>query len=127
MQWQEAETPKRRLGRGREVEPREAGLEVRYGGIVAMGLEDWLVQKHPHVDASETEMMARQSTIAVLLVTVVVLLTTGIAFPWVATRDRGTWPNDWPKELDPLRDQARTIEIATLIQQTIYEITFTRT
>ena len=24
--------------------------------------------------------------------------------------DKGTWPNSWPKELEPLRKQARTLE-----------------
>ena len=42
----------------------------------------------------------------------------------VVTSEKGTWPKDWPKEMEPLRKSARTIDIGTLIQQKIYEIRF---
>lgn len=42
----------------------------------------------------------------------------------VFPQDKGTWPKDWPKELEPLRESARTIGIGTGIQQNIYEIRF---
>lgn len=43
----------------------------------------------------------------------------------ISTSDSGTWPQTWPAELDPLRKQARTIGVATGIQQDIHEIPFT--
>jgi hypothetical protein len=39
--------------------------------------------------------------------------------------DRGLWPEDWPKELEPLRKQARTWE-GPLLPQRTYEISFTK-
>lgn len=42
----------------------------------------------------------------------------------VMTDNTGRWPAEWPKELEPLRASARTIGIATGIQQSIYEIEF---
>jgi hypothetical protein len=38
--------------------------------------------------------------------------------------ETGMWPKSWPKELEPLRQNARTIETATLIHENIYEIHF---
>lgn len=35
---------------------------------------------------------------------------------------RGAWPQDWPKELEPLRETSRTLGIGTGIQENIYEI-----
>ncbi|MGA2440904.1 MAG: hypothetical protein ABSH08_08090 [Tepidisphaeraceae bacterium] len=51
----------------------------------------------------------------------------GLAFfarALVLREPSGNWPVDWPKVLDPLRSAARTVGIATGIQQNIYEITF---
>jgi hypothetical protein len=48
-----------------------------------------------------------------------------LTFAAVMTRESGTWPKDWPADLEPLRSSARTIEVGTGIQQTIYEICFT--
>jgi hypothetical protein len=39
--------------------------------------------------------------------------------------DRGTWPESWPKELEPLRKQARTLE-GPLLPQLHYQIPFTK-
>ena len=38
--------------------------------------------------------------------------------------DRGDWPETWPAELDPLREQSRTLE-GGLIELVVYEIPFT--
>src|SRR5258708_4199665 len=54
-----------------------------------------------------------------------VLLTVGVASALVMTQDKGTWPADWPKALEPLRANARTIEVANGTQENVYEITFT--
>jgi hypothetical protein len=42
----------------------------------------------------------------------------------VTSHGKGTWPASWPTELDSYREQARTIEVATGTQETIYEIPF---
>lgn len=52
------------------------------------------------------------------------LLTAVIARAVIMTDSTGRWPTDWPKSLDPLRDHARTIDVANGTQESIYEITF---
>ncbi|MDB5289414.1 MAG: hypothetical protein JWL69_655 [Phycisphaerales bacterium] len=39
--------------------------------------------------------------------------------------DKGDWPASWPKELEPLRKQARTL-VGPMIAQQHYEIPFTK-
>jgi len=36
----------------------------------------------------------------------------------------GTWPDTWPKELEPYRHNAKTVEVAHGVQETDYEIPF---
>jgi len=38
--------------------------------------------------------------------------------------DKGTWPKSWPKELEPLRKQSRTLQ-GSLVNLMFYEIPFT--
>jgi len=38
--------------------------------------------------------------------------------------ERGTWPEGWPKELEPLREQSRSLT-GSLANRTVYEIPFT--
>jgi hypothetical protein len=38
--------------------------------------------------------------------------------------DKGTWPKSWPKELDPLRKQSRTIQ-GSLLDLITYHVPFT--
>ncbi len=38
--------------------------------------------------------------------------------------EKGNWPKSWPEELEPYRKQARTMLVATRIQQNVYEIPF---
>ncbi len=45
-------------------------------------------------------------------------------FALVTIQGSGTWPRSWPKELDSLRDRARTVGVANGIQETVYEIPF---
>jgi hypothetical protein len=52
------------------------------------------------------------------------ILTAVVARALVMTESRGSWPADWPKAMEPLRHHARTFEVATGIQENIYEITF---
>src|SRR5690606_31568918 len=39
--------------------------------------------------------------------------------------DQGAWPDSWPKELEPLRKQSRTLT-GGILNQTHYEIAFTK-
>jgi hypothetical protein len=48
------------------------------------------------------------------------LANTAIAI--IGINDRGTWPEDWPAELEPLRESSRTIMVGTGIQENVYEI-----
>ena len=43
----------------------------------------------------------------------------------VGTSTEGLWPTNWPPEMEALRKSARTISVATGIQENIYEIVFT--
>jgi hypothetical protein len=38
--------------------------------------------------------------------------------------ETGMWPKSWPKELEPLRNNARTYNVATALHEIIYEIHF---
>lgn len=51
-------------------------------------------------------------------------LASSVCFALVMTVSEGTWPDSWPKELEALRDQARTVDVAHGIQETVYEIPF---
>jgi len=51
-------------------------------------------------------------------------LVSGLCFALVMTDDKGTWPASWPKELEPLRGQAKTVCVAHGIQENVYEIPF---
>jgi hypothetical protein len=55
----------------------------------------------------------------------VALLAAGLCLALVQLSDEGHWPDTWPEELDALREQARTLGVATGIQETVYEIPFT--
>lgn len=59
-----------------------------------------------------------------LAVAVLRCLASSVCFALVITASEGTWPDSWPKELDALRDQARTVDVAHGIQETVYEIPF---
>jgi hypothetical protein len=51
-------------------------------------------------------------------------LASSVCFALVITASEGTWPDSWPKELEALRGQARTVDVAHGIQETVYEIPF---
>lgn len=42
----------------------------------------------------------------------------------VLSNKGGNWPDSWPRELEPLRSQSTTIDVAHGIQETLYEIPF---
>ncbi|HUW56251.1 MAG TPA: hypothetical protein VMZ92_06420 [Planctomycetota bacterium] len=61
---------------------------------------------------------------AVVLPAVVLAVTA--AFGAVMVGKGGTWPDSWPRELEPYRDRATTVGVAHGIQETVYEIPFDR-
>ena len=67
--------------------------------------------------------MTRKCTLSIRAL-VFVLLMGGFASAVVMISDKGDWPADWPKSLEPLRGSARTLEVAAGNQENIYEITF---
>jgi len=46
---------------------------------------------------------------AIVLLAVIALGTAASVFADYSVRDEGMWPKSWPKELEPLRKQARTL------------------
>ena len=58
------------------------------------------------------------------LVGLVLALSLATGWALVMEEKGGHWPADWPKELEPLRERAQTIGIATGLQETIYQIPF---
>lgn len=40
----------------------------------------------------------------------------------ISVSDKGRWPSDWPAALEPCREKARTIMVATGIQEDVHEI-----
>lgn len=60
-------------------------------------------------------------------VTAVALVIVAFSFPAqsrVITTNQGSWPEDWPEELEPLRERARTIEVSHGVRELVYEIPF---
>lgn len=57
-------------------------------------------------------------------VVVVCVLSSSLCFALLMAVESGTWPDSWPKELEPFRKQARTVDVAHGIQETVYEIPF---
>jgi hypothetical protein len=55
------------------------------------------------------------------------LLGSACAASWalIGVQDRGNWPDHWPKELAPLRANAKTIMVAHGIQEDVHKISFT--
>jgi hypothetical protein len=47
------------------------------------------------------------------------------AYGLYSVANRGTWPESWPKELEPLRKQSRTL-VGPMLPQLHYEIPFTQ-
>lgn len=57
-----------------------------------------------------------------LLLACAVLLMTISVHAAVFTEERGSWPENWPEVLEPLRGTSKTIGVGTGIQENIYEI-----
>jgi hypothetical protein len=58
------------------------------------------------------------------LAAAVFLVTFSAVYADYAVVDRGIWPDQWPKELEPLRNQARTLE-GPMVLNRHYQIPFT--
>lgn len=65
--------------------------------------------------------MRQRSVLALAVATV--SLVAAVCFAMYSVADRGMWPDSWPKQLDSLRPQARTLDHG---QHTVYEIPFTQ-
>jgi hypothetical protein len=57
-----------------------------------------------------------------VLVTCAALCTAVCLLADFAVTEKGLWPTNWPKELEPLRKQSRTLE---QVQMVVYEVRFT--
>ena len=66
--------------------------------------------------------MNRTTSILALLA---LLVTGSTVFGLYEVEYRGAWPNTWPKELDPVRKQARTL-VGPMVESRHYLIPFTR-
>jgi hypothetical protein len=60
----------------------------------------------------------------ILLAVVSVLLGSSLARALILPSNEGRWPTTWPKELEPLRKQSKTLGVATGTQENIYTILF---
>ncbi|MCE9525918.1 MAG: hypothetical protein K8R36_07680 [Planctomycetales bacterium] len=60
-----------------------------------------------------------------LLTTIACLAVTSAVHADYSVSDRGEWPENWPKELEPLRKQAQTYE-GPLVLYRHYLIPFTK-
>ncbi|MEX2216215.1 MAG: hypothetical protein WD768_19045 [Phycisphaeraceae bacterium] len=60
---------------------------------------------------------------SIALLTVIVLCVTGSAYALYMIIDSGDWPKSWPKELEPLRKQSRTL-VGPQFEQPHYAIPF---
>jgi len=66
--------------------------------------------------------MKRRTT---LLVAIACFTVCSAVYAVYDVSDEGTWPKSWPKELEPLRKQSRTL-IGPMAPQAHYEIPFTK-
>ena len=62
---------------------------------------------------------------AIAILAAIVLFSACPLYADYTVENRGSWPDDWPKELEPLREQSRTLEgpLAPLLH---YAIPFTK-
>ncbi len=60
-----------------------------------------------------------------LLVAIAFFAMCSIVSAMYSVAEKGTWPQSWPKELEPLRKQARTLE-GPMLPECFYEIPFTK-
>jgi hypothetical protein len=61
----------------------------------------------------------------ITLVAALVLCVASSAYALYSVANEGLWPNSWPKELEPLRKQSRTL-VGPLLEARHYAIPFTK-
>ncbi len=61
----------------------------------------------------------------IVLLAAIILFASTSAYALWSVSDTGTWPDAWPKELEPLRKQARSYT-GSAINRTFHEIRFTK-
>jgi len=64
-------------------------------------------------------------TTTALLAALLLVCALGSAYALYTVSDRGDWPKNWPRELEPLRKQAKTF-VGPTVPQRHYAIHFTR-
>lgn len=67
----------------------------------------------------------RRMSVALVTLTLLCVIATSRLGADVSIEDRGSWPKTWPKDLESLRTEARTIE-GSLAGYFSYEIPFTK-
>ena len=60
----------------------------------------------------------------IILPSCILLLFTSLCFALIMTDGVGRWPQSWPEELESLRKQSKTIQVAHGIKETVFEIPF---
>ena len=70
-------------------------------------------------------MKRRIAFLAVTSLAVIALCEVGSVYALYSVIDKGTWPESWPKELEPLRKQSRTL-VGPLVEYQNYAIPFTK-
>jgi hypothetical protein len=59
-----------------------------------------------------------------LIVMLAAVTTSSVCLALVSVHKTGTWPDTWPKELEPYRRQATTFDVGTGTQEVVHEIPF---
>ena len=70
-------------------------------------------------------MKRRIAFLAVMSLAAIALCEVGSVYALYSVIDKGTWPESWPKELEPLRKQSRTL-VGPLKEYRHYAIPFTK-
>ena len=66
----------------------------------------------------------KKNSLVGIFVGFVVVLSCSLSFALVGGHEGGSWPGTWPKELEPYRNNAKTLMVATGIQEDVFEIYF---
>ena len=65
---------------------------------------------------------AATTTVLLVLIVPILVVTVGPAYAIYGVTENGSWPKSWPKEMEPLRSQARSLHH---FQYAIHDIPFT--
>ena len=70
-------------------------------------------------------MKRRIAFLAAMFFAAIAFCAVGSVYALYAVRNEGTWPKSWPKELEPLRKQSRTL-VGPTVEYRHYAIPFTK-